>query len=79
MCIILSVKTPHPAPSLSILVVNFLDYKRHPEAVVEEVIRHVGADMRHHHYAPLPAGMKVGARGAGRGLMHDHDVSSQQA
>lgn len=43
----------------SIMVVNFNDYKAHPESVVEEVLRFVNADLSKHRYKPLPAAMKV--------------------
>eukprot|EP00983_Pelagomonas_calceolata_P116961 1160370-Pelagomonas_calceolata.AAC.2 len=41
------------------MVVNFSDYKWDPEAVVEEVLRFVNADMSRHKFTPLPPAMKL--------------------
>ncbi|KAF5832241.1 P-loop containing nucleoside triphosphate hydrolase protein, partial [Dunaliella salina] len=45
-------------PPENIMVVNFSDYKWDPEAVVEEVLRFVNADMSKHKFTPLPPAMQ---------------------
>ncbi len=47
-------------PSFSILVVNFDDFVRDTEIVVNEVLSFVGADPRLFKYKKLPPGMQVG-------------------